>query len=102
MNHSSSGQDAGHQQPERLVRFGSLIHLNLEDSFQYYMYGEGFMNQSVEMKKFDLQTEANKDDDFSYCLFMILPFQDLNSFKQQQILLEFFTEGAQEIKSNLH
>ncbi|EAR95948.2 MIR domain protein (macronuclear) [Tetrahymena thermophila SB210] len=98
MNHSSSGQDAGHQQPERLVRFGSLIHLNLEDSFQYYMYGEGFMNQSVEMKKFDLQGEANKDDDFSYCLFMILPFQDLNSFKQQQFLLEFFTEGAKELK----
>ena len=34
-----------HQSPERLVRFGSIISLNLKDHFSNYMYCEGFMDE---------------------------------------------------------
>ena len=37
-----SHDEEDHSKPARLVTFGSLIHLNIEDSFKYFLYGEGF------------------------------------------------------------
>lgn len=35
--------------PAKLVTFGSLITLNLEDNFSYYVYGEGFNDTKVKL-----------------------------------------------------
>lgn len=66
--------------PARLVTFGSLINLNLEPDFVLFMYAEGFMDQRVKIKKFQPEGQADKSDDFSYCLFMILPFSNMSAF----------------------
>lgn len=65
------------------------------------MYGEGFMNKRLEMRRFELHGDVTKEDDFSYCLFMILPFQDLNSFSQQQNLLDIFDESKPHKQRNI-
>ncbi len=39
--------------PAKLVTFGSLIHLNIEDNFNCFVYGNGFIDNKLKMKKFD-------------------------------------------------
>jgi len=49
------GKDSGHEQTEiHVVWFGLLIHLNLEGNFQFYLLGEGFIEELMEMRKFEL------------------------------------------------
>ena len=33
--------------PARLVTFGSLVNINLEDNFSLYLYGEGYMEGRI-------------------------------------------------------
>ncbi len=42
-----------HHKAERLVRFGSIISLNLKDHFDNYIFCEGFMDELVELKEFN-------------------------------------------------
>ena len=33
--------------PARIITYGSIIHMNLEDNFNYFIYGEGFTDNKL-------------------------------------------------------
>jgi inositol 1,4,5-triphosphate receptor type 1 len=71
------------------VTFGSTIYLSTESSLDSYMFTDGFMDNTVRLKSFQSITGPgdNKHHDFSFCLFMVLPFVNESAFEVQNKLI---------------
>jgi len=77
-----------HSKPARLVTFGSLIHLNLEIDFRFFLYGEGFLDTRAQTKLFINHGTVERNDDFNNCIFMILPFSNMSAFTYQKMMIK--------------
>lgn len=87
--------------PSEKVTFGSLVNLNFEDDFSLYMYGDGYIESKIYMKKFvENKEQLTKQDDFSNCIFMILPFPNMDSFQHQKNFVEIIKKDIELTNKN--
>lgn len=63
----TSHEDESHfTQPAKIVKFGSIITLNLEENFSFFMFAEGFQDHRVKVKKFEQNDNIDeKEEDFT-------------------------------------
>jgi hypothetical protein len=54
------------------------------------------MENRIKLMKFDEELKVmTKEKDFSYSIFMVLPFPNMTSFKYQQTLIELIVKKEQ-------
>lgn len=57
------------------MTYGSVIYVSTESNLNEFMFSDGFVNNSVELRE-----NLTEFYDFSFCLFMVLPFSNEQSF----------------------
>ena len=53
------------------MTYGSVIYVSTESNLNEFMFSDGFVNNSVELRE-----NLTEFYDFSFCLFMVLPFSN--------------------------
>ena len=68
------------------VRYGSVIYLSTGQKVNSFVFSDGFMDNRVILKAFNgICGNANEGHhDFSFCLFMVLPFSNASCFDVQR------------------
>ncbi|CAD8158586.1 unnamed protein product [Paramecium pentaurelia] len=69
------------------VTYGSVIYLSTESNLNSFMFSDGFMDKSVKLKSFESICGVDYYD-FSFSLFMVLPFSSIQSFEHQANVIQ--------------
>ncbi|CAD8074919.1 unnamed protein product [Paramecium sonneborni] len=69
------------------VTYGSVIYLSTESNLNSFMFSDGFMDTSVKLKSFESICGVDYYD-FSFSLFMVLPFSSIQSFEHQANVIQ--------------
>ena len=66
------------------LTFNSIIYLSTESNMNNFVFSNGFVDNYLSLKPISTITNSKTPlNDFSFCLFVILPFPNLQSFESQ-------------------